>query len=273
MKYYEEGKLSHAYLISTNNTNKCLEILLNVVKNIFCYGLDNDKRNSLCHLIDINNLPSLIIIEPDGNFIKKNQILELKSLFSKESIYTKECIYIIKSAEKMNKEAANTMLKFLEEPEGNVIGFFITNHLDNVMLTIQSRCQQLDVNFNDNIWEKLNISIDKYNEYLQILKDYLYEIEVKGEKLILNNRKYFDNFEKNDIVKVLQIILDIYLSILNKEDKYSEFEFLSNYSMKNIQKKVNIIIEVLSEINFNVNTDLLLDRFVIEMDGVNSESI
>ena len=53
--------------------DKCLEILLNVIKNIFCNEIDDDKKYSLCHLIDINNLPSLKIIEPDGNFIKKDQ--------------------------------------------------------------------------------------------------------------------------------------------------------------------------------------------------------
>lgn len=274
MKYYAEGKLSHAYLISTNNINKCSQILLDVVKNIFCFDiLDEDKKYSLCHLIDINNLPSLKIIEPDGHFIKKEQILELRNDFSRDSVYTKENIYIIKSAEKMNKEAANTLLKFLEEPDGNVIGFFITNHIDNVMLTIQSRCQHIDINFEDNIWEKINITKEQYEEYLKNIKVYLYGIEIEKQELILYNKKYFSEYEKKDIICILQIILDIYLSKLHNENKYSEFDFLNNLKMNNISRKVNLIIEFLKEISYNVNLELLLDRFVLEMDGVNSESI
>lgn len=260
-------------MISTNNINKCSEILLNVVKNIFCYDENEDKKYSLCHLIDTNSLPSLKIIEPIGNFIKKDQILALKSSFSKESIYTKVNIYIIKNAEKMNKDSANTLLKFLEEPEGNVIGFFVTNNLDNVMLTIQSRCQHININFDEELWEKLNITREKFVEYFHVIVDYLKKIEIEQKELILYNRMYLLDYEKNDIVCILQIILDIYISILHKSNKYSEFEFLNKYSMKNIQKKINLIIEILNEINFNVNIDLLLDRFVIEMDGVNSESI
>jgi len=274
LEYYKEGKLSHAYLISTNNTNKCLEVLLNVIKNIFCYEIeDENKRNSLCHLIDINSLPSLKIIEPDGNFIKKDQILELRNIFSKDSVYTKDSIYIIKNAEKMNKESANTMLKFLEEPEGSVIGFFLTNHIDNVMLTIQSRCQHIDINFSDNICEKLCINEEKYQEYLDVINNYLKGIEIEKKELILYNKKYLIDYEKNEIINIFKIILDIYLNVLNKKYSYSEFEFLNKYDMVNIKKKINLIIEFLKEINYNVNLDLLLDRFVIEMDSVNNESI
>lgn len=274
MKYYEEGKLSHAYLISTNNINKCSEILLNVVKNIFCFSEnDEDKKSSLCHLIDINSLPSLKIVEPSGNLIKKEQILELRNLFSKDSIYTKESIYIIKNAEKMNKESANTMLKFLEEPDGNVIGFFITNHLDNVMLTIQSRCQHIDINFSEELFEKLNISKEKYNEYYDVIKNYLYKIEVEKKELILYNKKYLSEYEKNDVICLMQIILDIYLVALHKNDSYSELEFIKKFSINNVKRKINLIIEILKELNYNVNVDLILDRFVIEMDGVNSESV
>ena len=36
INYYRDGKLAHAYLISTNNILKCEKILLKVIKNIFC---------------------------------------------------------------------------------------------------------------------------------------------------------------------------------------------------------------------------------------------
>ncbi len=173
----------------------------------------------------------------------------------------------------MNKEAANTLLKFLEEPDGNVIGFFLTNHIDNVMLTIQSRCQHIDINFEENIWEKINITKEQYDEYLDIIKKYLYGLEIEKKELILYNKKYLSEYEKKDIACIFQIMLDIYLSKFHRENKYSEFEFLNNLKMNNISKKINIIIEILKEINYNVNLELILDRFVIEMDGVNSESI
>lgn len=256
-----------------------MKVLLNVIKNIFCNDnyAENCNKCSLCHLIDINSLPSLKIIEPEGNFIKKDQVLELKNLFSKASQYTNESIYIIKNCEKMNKESANTMLKFLEEPEGNVIGFFITNHQDNVMLTIQSRCQHIDVLFENDEYEEFNITKDKYEELISIIKDYLNCLEVEKKELILYNRKYLSDLERDDIKSIFQILLKIYKIELDSRfglnNATIKFDFLEKLSLNNLKNKINLIIEILKEINYNVNIDLLLDKFVIEMDGINNEAL
>ena len=256
-----------------------MKVLINVIKNIFCRleYTENCKKCSLCHLIDLNNLPSLKIIEPDGMFIKKEQILELRNEYSKSSQFTNEKIYIIKNCEKMNKESANTMLKFLEEPEGNVIGFFITNDINNIYSTIQSRCQHLIINFDNDIFESLNINEDKYKELYNILKDYLLKIEVEKKDSILYNREYLDVLEREDIKCLLQIILKIYQNEIesrnNITNNFSDFSYLKNYSNNNIIKKIKLLIELLKEISYNVNAQLLLDRFVIEMEGINNEVI
>ncbi len=264
-------------MLSTNNISKCLEILLNVIKNIFCQEeySSNCNKCSLCHLIDLNNLPSLKIINPDGNFIKKEQILELQHFFSKDSQYTEESIYIIKNAEKMNKEAANTMLKFLEEPTGKVIGFFLTNDKDNVMLTIKSRTQVIEVLFNNEENEKYDIDMDTYHKYLEIINNYLQKLEIEKKELILYNRVYLSDLEKEDIKKIFQIILDIYNDELSSRykinDSFLKLDYLHKLSVDNLQKKINLLIEFLKELTYNVNTDLLLDKFVIEMDGINND--
>lgn len=278
-KYYHEGKLAHAYLLSTNNTSKCMKVLINVIKNIFCVQdySENCNKCSLCHLIDLGNLPSLKIIEPEGNFIKKDQIINLRDTFSKSSQFTDVNIYIIKNCEKMNKESANTMLKFLEEPEGNVIGFFITKEYNNVLSTIQSRCQHLEVNFENNIIESLNIDEEKYEELLDVAKEYLEKIEIEKKYLIMYNRNYFSEFEKEDVKLLLQIILKIYQDELESRyinsEKTIKIDFLKRFSFNNIKKKTVLLVELLNEIAYNVNIDLLLDRFVIEMDGINNETL
>ena len=278
-KYYHEGKLAHAYLISTNNIDKCMKVLISVVKNIFCVQeySENCNKCSLCHLIDLGNLPSLKIIEPDGTFIKKEQILELESSFSKSSQFTDVSIYIIKKCEKMNKESANTMLKFLEEPEGNIIGFFITNSINNILPTISSRCQHIEVNFENELYEKLNIEQEKYIELEDIVINYLQKIEIEKKANILYNKECLLDLEKEDLTNIFKIILDIYQNKL--ENKYlnnikdDKFEFLNNLNENNLKKKVNLIIEVLNELLYNVNIDLLMDRFVLEMEVINNETL
>lgn len=177
----------------------------------------------------------------------------------------------------MNKESANTILKFLEEPTGDIIGFFITNHSDNVMPTIQSRCQLIEELFENNEYTEIGLSKEDYDLHFERVCNYLKKIELEKKKLIIYNKDFFDNLEKENIKYFFQIMLNIYQTILiNKElfiKKYSELSFLMSYSTKNIIKKINLIIEFLGKINYNVNVDLLLDKFVIEMEGINHETL
>ncbi len=177
----------------------------------------------------------------------------------------------------MNKEAANTMLKFLEEPDGNVIGFFVTNEKDNIMPTIRSRTQIIEALFAANQYEKYNISLDKYNELYDILQKYLNKIEIEKKGLIIYNRDYFQDLEKNDIKIIMQMMLDKYSQILycklenkslNDEDKYLEF-----LNIPNLKRKINYLIELLNEINYNVNIEMFLDRLVLEFEVINNETL
>ena len=121
---YHEDRLSHAFLIETNHQEKCLENLLDFLGYINCIG-DPEEDDKLKRLIKNKSIPSLVIIEPDGQMIKKEQILALKDAFKTKPIFSKYNMYVILNAEQLNPSSANTMLKFLEEPEDYILGFFL----------------------------------------------------------------------------------------------------------------------------------------------------
>ena len=65
----------------------------------------------------------------------------------------KQIIYIIKNCEKLNSSSANCILKFLEEPEDDIIAILLTDNINMVLPTIKSRCQIL--NFKNNNSNKM----------------------------------------------------------------------------------------------------------------------
>ena len=77
-KTFLEKKNSHAFLFETNNITKCYEDVLNIIKVITNHEYDN--------LIDNNNFPDLISVEPDGKEIKVFQIENIIETFSTTSI-------------------------------------------------------------------------------------------------------------------------------------------------------------------------------------------
>ncbi len=275
VKYYHENKISHAYLIETNNLEKCYLDLLEVIKQIFCQNEYNKECNkcNICNLVNQNYLPSLVVISPDGMNIKKEQIVELKKKFSTVPIYTKENIYVIKNAEKLNGASANTMLKFLEEPEQNILGFFITNNANNVISTIRSRCEVIKVLYDIHELDINNITNDINKDKFDVAIEYLFKIEVEKKLGIMYNRDVVLNkfSEREDIKTVFKIIFIIYEELLKKVmglDNKFDFEKineLSSLDKEKVLRRINLVTKFIDDIDSNVNVELLLDKFVIEL--------
>lgn len=272
LEYYHENELAHAYLIETNNQERCYSDLINIIKAINCPKIykNNCEECNLCNLLQNNYLPSFIVIEPDGKNIKKEQILDLKNRFSTVPTYTKENIYIIKEAEKLNSSSANTMLKFIEEPEDHIIGFFLTNNINNVINTIKSRCEIIRNNYH----QEENVILD--NPYMNIVEQYLINIE-QQKSLIENNKKIILSSynERKDIENIFKLMLEIYQKSIEEKRApknqffLEKFSFLLEKDIEELIKKEQIIVKYLDQINYNVNIELFLDKYVIELSGLN----
>ena len=262
---YHENKLSHAFLIETNNQEVCLEDLKKVLCVINCDQdyLENCNKCNLCHLISVENLPSLVIIRPDGVNVRKDQIIDLKRKFSTKPIYSKFNMYVIMNAEKLNSSSANTILKFLEEPEEGILGFFLTNNKENIIDTIKSRCQIIS-NFYDNV---LSDSLESVlNETIDLLK----EIHLSKDKSLLYNKSVVAELNKDRLQLIFQKMIDIYLYFYECKinmvslEMYSDLSFLIKKDIKDLIKNLKLVRVLEEELNSNVNLNLLLDRLVIE---------
>lgn len=266
---YRENKLAHAFLIETNDKEKSYHSLLQFLKILNCPDeyKEGCSNCNLCHLIDTNSLPSLLTVYPDGINIKKEQILEVKRAFQTKPVFSKYNMYIIMDAENLNSSSANTMLKFLEEPEDSIIGFFITNNKENVIDTIKSRCQIL-LDYYD-----VDISKQIPSSFKEMAISYVKELETSGIDAVFYNRDVLlpEIKDKKDLFYLFEALLDIYrnlfFAVQNLEvlkDEYQEFKFLLKKNVKYFERKVDLIMEILDEINYNLNISLVLDRFVLE---------
>ena len=89
--------------------------------------------------------PDLLILEPDGagNNIKIDAVRELIQFLSKTSLQGGWKVIIINQAEKLNTNAANALLKVLEEPSRNTLLILVCSDLSRMMATVKSRCRQI----------------------------------------------------------------------------------------------------------------------------------
>lgn len=145
-KSFEHGRLAHAYLFEGDTGTGKKEVGLWMAKHVFCTNLiDNNPCNQCnnCTRINENEHPDVLRVAPDGQTIKVDQIRALKAEFSKSGVETAQKVFLIEQADKMSVGAANSLLKFLEEPEGKILAILETTSLAKILPTIQSRCQVL----------------------------------------------------------------------------------------------------------------------------------
>lgn len=297
----KKNKNSHAYLIETNNYSKSLELAIAFAKTLLC---PFNYTNSLncngcrqCNIIDDNNFLEFKIIKSDGEWIKKEQLEELQYLFSKKAVIGNKKVYIIDGVEKLNTTSANSILKFLEEPEEGIIAILITENINRVLNTIVSRCQILTLK---NILNLSNFStIEKIAIKLFNSENKIEEFTENGNSILFVNNvinfvKYYEEHgmdtlldienlwncyfkDRREINNALEIMLLFYSDVLNYLMNKPILIFneikkdIQNISIKsnalNISKKISVIIDLKDKIKYNINTNLLMDKLLIRFEG------
>ena len=137
------GRLAHAYLFLGPEGSGQAETANYFAKSILCSSEGERPCDacSQCRRFESGNHPDLITLEPDGNAIKIAQVRELQKAFSLKSMENASKVYIVHQADKMTTEAANALLKFLEEPTTPVVAVLLADSKSKLLPTVISRCQ------------------------------------------------------------------------------------------------------------------------------------
>jgi len=107
-------------------------------------GDDACESCTVCRAIQGRRFPDVLEIESSGDVIKIEQMREVKQLAYLMPMVGKKRIFIVDDAEKMSEEAANSLLKILEEPPLFSHIILITQNPFLMLETIKSRCQVLN---------------------------------------------------------------------------------------------------------------------------------
>lgn len=265
------GRINHAYLIETNNNeDELVDTYLNeFYKQLLICGLNESNevgisKEKLINLLENKSYPDLLEIKPENNVIKKEQLLEMMEKFSNKSVYGTYQIYVIHHAEMLNLSSANTILKFLEEPENNIIAVLLSTHRYKVLPTILSRCtvmtlkqeksNMIDVNDNQILIKLLNNLLIDTEPLIILFNDY-YESLFQTKELSLDTLK--------KISKILQYYIQTNdlssLSIKSSDINLNKFQLL---------EIVSILDEFSAELQYNVNIKLWLDSLLIKLTEV-----
>lgn len=290
LESFKNNKLVQAYLIVSSDNDYSLKYAKSFAKKL----ITSDYNTNICTKIDKNIYSELKIINPISNVIKKEQLLDLQNDFKTKPIEGNKRVYIINECDKLNSSSANSILKFLEEPQDDIIAILLTNNISRVLPTIISRCQILNLSNLDSkskditeiihknyikIYDNIEINDKEYINYFENLIYYCESIEKDNLKFIIKYKDFFDILKnKEDIENFLIVLLYFYYDILNlKIDKNIHYmlnyeEILKKYMEKNdinkLISKIRIVEDIKYKLNSNMNLKLLFDEFLIKLNEV-----
>ena len=92
-------------------------------------------------MLDHGNLPDVRVWSPDGKNTKIDQMREMRDMAIFKPMRARWKINIIEQGDTLNEDAANCILKLVEEPPDYVINILIYRNAATVLPTIRSRCQ------------------------------------------------------------------------------------------------------------------------------------
>ncbi|MEI4351977.1 DNA polymerase III subunit delta' [Streptococcus suis] len=156
VRILEQRRLAHAYLFSGDFVSFDMAIFLS--QSLFCQekeGVLPCQKCRSCRLIEANEFSDLTVIAPQGNVIKTDTIRELVKNFSQSGFESNKQVFIIRDAEKMHVNAANSLLKVIEEPQSAIHIFLLTNQEEGVLPTIKSRTQIIGFPKNIPVMERM----------------------------------------------------------------------------------------------------------------------
>ncbi len=305
----EKKRLAHAYLFEGMKGTGKKETGLLLAKSLFCLSPADEaipcEECNNCKRINHGNHPDIHIVEPDGLSIKKQQIHQLQEEFSKTGVESKQKLYMIIHADRMTVNAANSLLKFLEEPYQQTYAILITEQAQRMLPTILSRCQILSfkplssehmiqkliemgvkehrapllAQLTNNLDEALELNNDEWFAQAQKIVVKLYEVLKKSslEAMVYLQEEWILHFkDKEQMDRGLDLLLLIFKDLLyiqfGKQGQavfVSEAKLLEKYALqtsgRRLANQMSIILEAKKKLQANMNPQLLMEELVLKL--------
>lgn len=155
--------IGHANLLilnqAANQTAYVKEQLINLIKEKGSFVID-----LYIEKIKNDQYQDLVILE--GSSLKKQDLIDLQNRYNNPGLEAIDIkFYLIKNIEQASKVVLNSLLKFVEEPPSNTFAFFSTQDINQVLITLKSRCNLIYLKPDFKAFSKYLSYLEIYNEF------------------------------------------------------------------------------------------------------------
>ena len=246
-----ENKLSNSLLLTGNKGIGKNYFIFQLIEEYIKKKVISEQINHHLSLLKNNSHPNIMNVKKEidektkklKNFIIIDQIRKINQFSLETSVIENIPKFIlIDSADDMNINASNGLLKILEEPKLNTYFFLISHQPSSLLPTIKSRCL------------KINLSNHNYDNFSRIIKISNPDIDEETNKFLYDisngSPGLINEYEFDEILNVFERLINL---ITNK-DPFSEsnndtIKFLSTLDNEKLKVFISFIKFILITIN------------------------
>ena len=212
-----------------------------------------------CRKILHDNHPDVQVVAPERNYLRIEQLRKMQSKAHFEKYEGRYKIFIIRDSDMMKAEAANSLLKLLEEPPEHTVVILLSADADKLLPTILSRCQTVltgQAGFSALSKEAVEALLPRAEAFLQTLPSrQLYQVLAMTNELE-KDRDAALHFTAA-CLRVLHFSLTGWFG--------REAGFALNYAPQQLLRAAKAAEEALDMIRKNINLKLLLDILFLKL--------
>lgn len=251
--------LSHAYLIDNASSKIRQQMAIWLAQSQFCEHLQDglpDQTCQKCQTIALGDNPDVLEIKTDKQSIGVDDVKFFKKEANMAATQGNRRILIIDEAEKMTVQAANNLLKTIEEPEGNLMIILLADSSKQILPTILSRVQIFHLSNQSNSDEIASLVEQGFKEEqaLRALKssDIKYLEAITGEKYqslttaLINWLKEVNNQKINCFVDIQTDVMPL---VENKDQQHLVFDMLNQIFSDILSIRYNLEKSILTKVD------------------------
>ena len=246
-----ENKLSNSILLTGNKGIGKNYFIFQIIEEYIKKKVISEQINHHLSLLKNNSHPNIMNVKKVidektkklKNFIIIDQIRKINQFSLETSLIENIPKFIlIDSADDMNINASNALLKILEEPKLNTYFFLISHQPSSLLPTIKSRCL------------KINLSNHNYDNFSRIIKISNPDIDEETNKFLYDisngSPGLINEYEFDEILNVFERLINL---IINK-DPFSDsnndtIKFLSTLDNEKLKVFISFMKFILITIN------------------------
>ncbi len=141
-QWHQEKRLAHAYLVTADDSQKLHEFAYSAVGLLLCElpldGIACGVCRS-CLQMASGNHPDVEWLIPDGSTLKIQQMRTVIKTDTLKVMHDRLHIFVMEDVHKLTVEAANSILKWVEDPNVNRLFLFLTTAPAALLPTLRSR--------------------------------------------------------------------------------------------------------------------------------------